>query len=191
MTINLPTLPVRPPRPRVPTTEVLERAAAWGVRPEDMNTGWITDEGDLAIESGLGVVNVYVAADRPDGAGQSGVLLLHGAPSCPEPRGIPKFVPRDVTATDYWTANDLDWAGRTLRPPAHPEHREDGMSGFGSWVFGGDGDAPVRARRLWREIAKRNSLTLEEAVSRIPLARTCRQLIRDSGWLSEREAKQL
>lgn len=190
MTTHLPTLPSRPPRPRVPTPEVLERAAAWGLRPEEFNTAWITEEGDLAVESGLGLVNIYVDPSTPDGAGQSGCLLLHGAPGYSEPTSIRKFVPRHVPESDYWTAADLDWVGRMLKPPP-AERREDGMGGFSNWVFGGEGDAPVRARRLWVEIAKRNGLTLDQAADRVPVVRVCRQLIIDSGWLSEREAKQL
>lgn len=190
--MSTPVLPVRPARPRIPAAELLERAAEYGFPVRDLNDVWLTRDGDLVISSGAGVENICVSADRPDGAGQHGVLLHRAAPGYAEPRGIPKFVPRDAgPVNEPWTVEDLRWAGRQLVSPT-AEGVNDGFGGFRSFLFGGDGDAPVRALRLWEEIAKRNrGVTLAMAAANYPVAALCRQMILDSRWLSADEAAAL
>ncbi|GAB2836316.1 hypothetical protein GCM10027176_45800 [Actinoallomurus bryophytorum] len=190
--MSTPVLPVRPVRPRIPAPELLERAAEYGFPVRDVNDVWLTRDGDLVISSGAGVEHICVPEDRPDGAGQHGVLLHRAAPGYAEPRGSRKFVPRDTgPVNEPWTIADLEWAGRQLVAPA-AEGIADGFGGFRSWLFAED-DAPVRAYRLWQEIAKRNrgGITMAEAVANFPTAALCRQLIADSRWLSVDEAAAL
>jgi hypothetical protein len=189
--MTTPVLPHRPPRPRIPAREILDRAAAFGISVRDINDAFELD-GDLVVDTGAGVQTIYVSADRPDGAGQHGPLLLRGAPGYAEPHGMRKFVPRDGRATtEPWTVKDLEWAGRQLTPPSLPTMVADGFGGFGQWLFE-ETDAPVRAYRLWTEIARRNrEITMAEAVANFPVAALCRQLILDSRWLAEDEAATL
>lgn len=178
--------PARPPRPQHVPQDVLEEAARRvGMRPREI-VGVTDTKAGRIIEIHDGTALIDVPADRPDGAGRTGLLMYRGpaVKNSPTPQYVGQVLPPQA-ANEAWSVADLDLAASRLMIPA-PEPDRGGASHQG-WI----GVDPVRARAVWLQIAERARCDTEEAARIDGEASHCRRVILAAGWLSAREAKSL
>lgn len=182
----------RPPRPVHVPRAVLDRLAGQPVGTGDPRDIWAVredDRGRLVVtvrDAHTGTVWVDCRA-IPDDAGRTGWLWDELRTGRPAPKTVRAFVQRGRTRPDPregaddtpWTAADLDLvAARQIIPWAQPE--------WPVWVAGD----PARARAIWLKLADRHGDPRYVAET-IPFARTCRQIIHESGWLDPAELPNL
>jgi len=184
-----PEAPARPPRPQhVPEEILAEAARRTGMKRSEILAVTDTDAGRI-IETSDGNSVIDVPADRPDGAGQTGLLIYRGVVCMST--SLPRYVDsataqRQQGGGEAWTVADLDVEAARVHVPA-PTY--DGPSGPSrrAWI----GTDPIRARAVWRMIAEGLGVEPQQAAHRSPEADHCRQVIVASGWLSAREAASL
>lgn len=184
--------PPRPPRPaRLDPGVLAEAARALGMKEREI--ALVTDtEAGRVIQTVDGVAMIVVPADRPDAAGQTGVLHFptprHPASRNPrvgtyaDPAG-----PAPAEVTEGWDLADLDQEAR--RVPVPPAVN---VPGVGPSLLPWIGNDPVRARAAWLYMADRLRLPpASPTLRRNQHVARYRAIILASGWLDEREASRL
>lgn len=181
----------RPPRPQIPPLELRKKAHPFTTDSE-IDTMWTTPDGDVHLMNPGGVEFVIVDPATPDGAGQSGFLLVR------HPKGytfghVPNFVARQQDQGEGWTVEDLAWCAGKVDEPSAATALDDGWNGWSQYLLGGGEDqVPIRAYRLLRfQIDWRDKRGGQVAVNSSRLVPALRRLIADSGWLAPGEAKKL
>lgn len=184
-----PEAPARPPRPQhVPEEILAEAARRLGMKRSEIVAVTDTDAGRI-IETTDGNAVIDVPADRPDSAGQTGLLIYRGVVCMST--GLPRYVDPATAGQqqgtgEAWTVADLDIEAARVHVPA-PTYDGPGGPSRRVWI----GNDPVRARAVWCMIATGLGVEPQQAAHRSAEAGHCRQLITASGWLSAREAASL
>ena len=183
--------PARPARPNpIPADVLAEAARAIGMAPNEIIDVTDVDAGRI-ITTHDGSKVIVVPADRPDGAGQTGVLVYHWPGMGEIPKMARVYVdPRPAVPmvdTQGWSVAELDELARRERVPDLEYGLSRGPSRL-PWVAGD----PVKARAAWLHIAHRTGITPGEAAMRnVQEAADLRRIITDSGWLAAGELPRL
>jgi hypothetical protein len=181
--------PVRPPRPQHIDDETRADAARrLGMKPSEITAVVDTDAGRI-VTTADGTALIDVPVDRPDGAGQTGLLVYRGLIS--KDSGASRYVDpttaRQHTGTsEAWSVADLDTEAARLHVPA-PAYGDPSGPSQSAWI----GNDPIRARAVWCKIATGLGVDPAQAAHRNAEAAYCRKVIAASGWLSAAEAAAL
>lgn len=181
--MSFPKPPPRPARPKVTDPELLRRAARLSCMEPHQICGAEETEIGLVMTFPGGAQSVYVPEDKPDAAGQKGLLQLRpptGHKFSQQARIYQHHRTDDSTAdNEPWSVSELDeLARRNVNMPAWV--RGDHGPTLLYWVDG----CPVRARSAWLMVARQARMTPGYAAE---IGRgdcnNYRKLIVDSGWI--------
>jgi len=186
----------RPPRPVHIDPQVLaEASAVTGMKKREIVEVIDTDAGRV-VHTVDGSACIIVSRDRPDGAGQHGVMHYPRPGGPLPPKGAAVFVDpapaQQAPAEEPWTIQDLDTAASRVVTPSAPTGGRAGPS-YAPWIAEASDPAEraIRARALWLGRAERAHLTPNVAAHRFADCADFRRIVIGSGLLSDREARRL